>query len=193
MTEQEDIWRGVFGDEYLERNRIDPQSRLGFWKHIAKRTCAESAFELGCSRGHNLLSLRECGVKYVSGIDINEKAVRAAREHSLPVMVGPLTDLEWMSSEYDLAFTAGVLIHVPPSDIDAVLFRIKEISREWVLAVEYEDDVEVNVTYRGMKNALWRRPYGRMYHGLGLDLWETGKLDATDGFDNCTYWLLRKR
>ena len=73
-----------------------------------------------------------------------------------------------------------------------VMGNIARASRRFVLAVEYADEKEVEVEYRGHTGKLWRRPYGKIYENMDLKLIDTGLLDKESGFDSCTYWLLKR-
>jgi len=97
----------------------------------------------------------------------------------------------WWSASFDLVFTAGVLIHVPPAEIDEVLRGMARVSRRWLLSVEYEADVETMINYRGQDDLLWKRPYGAMLAKYGA-VRGSGLLTKADGFDNCTWTLVEK-
>ena len=192
MTEQEQFWAGDFGDQYLERNRVRWEDRVPFWREIGVLTGAHSAFEIGCNFGPNLLALRELGA-HVSGVDLNLTAIREAHEHGLDVRMCPAERAgELWPVCADLAFTVGVLIHVPPEQLPTVMASIVQASRRWVLAVEYAAQQEEAIEYRGHTDRLWRRPFGRLYEVLGLKPVSTGLVSKADGFDSCVYWLLEK-
>ena len=129
----------------------------------------------------------------VYGCDVNPIAVAQARAAGLDVFQGDA--LEALSSfpnpTFDLVFTAGVLIHIPPQTLPLVMQAIINASAQYVLAVEYEGD-ETMVEYRGESDRLWRRHYGRLYQDMGLKLVDSGQVGPSDGFDNCTWWLLTK-
>lgn len=192
MNPTEQFWSGDFGDSYTERNRVRWEDRIPFWREIGVLTGAHSAFEIGCNFGPNLLALRSLGA-HVSGVDVNLRAIAEAREQGLDVRMCPAERVgELWPQCADLVFTAGCLIHVPPEQLPAVMASIIQASRRWVLAVEYAADAEEMVTYRGNADRLWRRPFGRLYEGLGLKQVTTGLVSRQDGFDVCVYWLLEK-
>jgi hypothetical protein len=66
---------------------------------------------------------------------------------------------------------------------------IVQTSAKFVLAVEYEAEQEEEVEYRGHAGKLWKRPFGKLYGNLGMDLLAYG--DA-QGFNDCTYWLMSR-
>lgn len=171
---------------------MDWKKRVPFWDHMQAMTDAMSVLEVGCNAGWNLRALRENspGVT-LCGIDINYSAIREARHEGF-------TAWEQGASEpigrrnFDLVFTAGVLIHVHPYALKEIMRNIVEASRRYVLAVEYGDEKEVEVEYRGHAGKLWRRPFGKLYEDMDLKMVETGFLTKEEGFDNTTYWLLER-
>lgn len=182
------LWRGPFGDAYTARNRVDWRARLPFWEAIVGLTGAASAIEVGCNAGWNMLCLRELGVS-CCGVEVNAEASKEARSHGFFVWEVDATACDLFAGAADLVFTAGVLIHVPPADLDRAMRSIAHASRRSVVAVEYDADEEVEVEYRGQRGALWKRPFGRLYQALGLRLVVEGE---AEGFNDCRFWVLEK-
>lgn len=186
MNAQEQFWAGQFGDDYTKRNQVDWRARIPFWREIIEITGARSVHEFGCNAGWNLSAIRRAYPDVVlSGNDLNESALRQAEDAGHKVYRG--------STAYcaELVFTAGVLIHIGPEELASAMYQVIGASHRYVLAIEYEDEKEVEVEYRGHAARLWRRPYGSMYEAMGLSL--VGKVHNPHGFDNCTAWLLEKR
>ena len=193
MNEQIKFWEGSFGDSYTERNQVSAEERLPFWRDIIEQTKPGSVLEVGCNRGHNLAAIKQLdpGIRAV-GIDVNVTALAEADDVADEVHAIAAQDigLKFNPGEFDLVFTCGVLIHVPPEDLLLVMQNIKIAAYKYVLAVEYDDVDEIEVNYRGHKDRLWRRPYGRYYQQLGLTEIDGG---AAPGFDQCEYYLLEKQ
>ena len=183
-----EFWAGEFGAAYTARNRVDWRKRIPFWREVIELTGARSVFEFGCNAGWNLSAIRRVENDIQTyGREINEVALIQAEAAGHQVAtVGLITDLNC----YDLAFTAGVLIHIAPEQLDATMREIVSVSAQYVLAVEYAADKEEEVEYRGHAGKLWRRPFGKLYQDMGLKL--VKEWPAGDGFDNCTAWLLGK-
>jgi pseudaminic acid biosynthesis-associated methylase len=189
----EELWASRFGDEYTERNKFDWSRRKRFWRYIMAVTGASSVFEVGCNVGNNLLAIRDVDPSVrVIGIDVNETALAQADSRDLAVCKMAALDINWMDA-FDLVFTVGVLIHIPPKDLEEVMRNIRGATRRFVLAVEYEAKDETMVQYRGRSDALWKRPYGDLLAAGSLAIRQTGFLSKDDGFDDCTYWLLEKQ
>lgn len=188
----EEFWKGSFGDEYTQRNKINYRDRIPFWQKIVYETGIQSVLEVGCNSGWNLEALRSIDREMeLTGVDVNQSALEEASMKGFDVeelngqgIVGMFGD-----GACDLVFTCGVLIHVAPKDLKSMMQSIVDVSRQYVLAVEYHSDRETPVEYRGNKDKLWKRNYGQLYQDMGLSLIETGN---AEGFDQCTYYLLEK-
>lgn len=191
-TETEQFWAGQFGNEYLQRNRVNWADRVPFWESALEYTGALSVLEVGCNAGWNLHAIQSVRPTVeVHGVDINQSAVNEARANGLEVQCAPALGILGLHDpgSIDLVFTAGVLIHVAPQDIESVMRAIVEISGRYVIAVEYMADQEEEIDYRGHAGKLWRRPFGKLYQDLGLRLLSEG---VAGGFDQCGYVLLEK-
>ena len=99
-------------------------------------------------------------------------------------------DAFFLYDQYELTFTCGALIHVPPEDLKDRMQWMIDRSCDYVLAVEYDNPTEKMIPYRGENDKLWARPYGKLYEEMGIRMVATG--GAGEGFDSCQFWLLRK-
>lgn len=195
MSETVEFWSGEFGDQYLARNRVDWLKRVPFWQSILDKTNAKSILEVGCNAAWNMQALRRVNSELaMTGIDVNEAALKEAKGHGFDVEIMPVHEVadKFGHGVCDLVISCGVLIHISPEDITKSMTAIANVTNSYVLAVEYEAQEEQMVKYRGNVDRLWRRPFGQMYQELGFDLIETGSVGQEDGFDNCTWWLLEK-
>ena len=194
-TAQEQFWRGGFGDDYVRRcGIVNWRARVPFWRQIIDITKPRSILEVGCNAGLNLRAIRHTDPAInLCGCDINQTALEAAADDGHVVAEASIFDLGnvWWEG-FDITATCGVLIHVSDADIERAMRCIMAASKRYVLAVEYAAEKTEEITYRGYSERLWRRPFGSMYVDLGLDLVATGFLPKEAGFDDCTFWLLRK-
>jgi pseudaminic acid biosynthesis-associated methylase len=194
LTEQEQFWRQDFGDEYVRRNRVDWRSRVPFWQDIIERIRPHSVLEVGCGSGWNMRAIRNVN-PFISlwGAEINQTAIQEAADAGLHVVEASVFDLkkEWPDEGFDLVCSIGMLIHIAPEDISRAMDSIISVSNRYVLAVEYADETEVEVEYRGHSQRLWRRPFGTMYQVKGLKLVAQGAAPA-EAFDKCAWWLLER-
>lgn len=187
-----DLWSGTFGNDYTERNRVNWRARVPFWESAIQFCAPGTIFELGANAGWNLLAIQSVAPNTdLFGADVNQHAVNEARSQGLEVQhVGEhgIAGL-YEPGTMDLVFTAGVLIHIAPADLERTMRSLVELSGRYVLAIEYHANEETEVEYRGHTGALWRRDYGKLYQGLGLTLLSQG---VAGGFDDCTFYLLEK-
>jgi len=183
------MWDGEFGDAYTARNRVDWEARIPFWEGVLDRTGAASAVEFGCNAGWNLRALRKIDRNLrLRGFDVNKTALEEATAAGFSVREFDFADKIVDAVGCDISFTAGALIHIHPDRLRWAMYNVVAASTKWVLAVEYEADKEEMVPYRGYDDALWRRPFGKLYQDMGLTLVDTF---PAPGFDDCTAWLLK--
>lgn len=191
-TAQEQFWAGEFGSLYTARNGVaNWRARVPFWRQIIDITKPRSILEAGCNAGLNLRAIRHVNPAInLCGCDINQTALEAAADDGHTVAEASIFDLAdvWWE-KFDLVFSSGVLIHIGPADLERAMRCIIAASKRYVLAVEYADEKEVEVQYRGHAERLWRRPFGQMYVDLGLKLVAEG--DA-EGFDRCRFWICER-
>lgn len=191
MSGTNQFWTGDGGNAYTARNRVDWRARVPFWCDVLAMTGARSAYEVGCNAAWNLSAL-QCADSLMAlrGCEVNDRAARQAQAAGFKVATGTALEcLHFADDEYELVFTAGVLIHVPPDELHETMRAIIKASADYVLAVEYAADVEEEIEYRGRRGLLWKRPYGRLYEDMGLT---PVRQWGAPGFDRCTAWLLRK-
>ncbi len=186
-----DFWAKEGGDAYTLRNaNVDWRARTKFWRDTIPAD-VHSVFECGTNVGANLRAIRACRAAQVRGIELNMPAVVIARSFGLEVFRHDLLEPLWDPAERgDLSFTCGVLIHMSPEQIGDAVEQVAALSKKYVMAVEYMDESEVMVNYRGSDDLLWRRNYGKLYEDMGLRVVRRG--DAGEGFDKCGWVLCSK-
>ena len=196
LTDQEQFWKGEFGDSYVFRHKeLDWKARGPFWRSIIEMTKARSILEVGCNIGSNLKCIRAVDPMIAAwGCDINQAALQEAADAGLSVADASVFELHKMAgvlAGFDLTATVGMLIHVSPSDLSRAMDEIIASSKRYVLAVEYADETEVEVNYRGHSERLWRRPFGKLYEAKGLEI--VAEFDApADAFDRCHVWIMER-
>lgn len=193
----EDLWRGEFGDAYVDRNAAAGDNRASFWHQIMTRYPSRRILEVGCNLGGNLRWIAEhVEPQAVYGVDINLKALAQLHE-LLPAINGiysPARELPFRDGYFDMAFTMGVLIHQPDDTLPLVMAELVRCSRRYVLCGEYYAEQRTEVPYRGQAGALIKRDFGGIYSALfpQLQLLERGFLGRDLGWDDVTYWVFEK-
>ena len=202
ITAQEEFWAGEFGDNYIDRNQSQEVlvAKIAMFARIVQR-CSDvrSVRELGANIGLNILALKSL-FPYAAfqAIEINSQAFE--RLATIPGIAASNTTLfepvEW--SSVDLAFTAGVLIHLNPDMLPVAYERLYEASNRYVLVAEYYNPSVVEISYRGHSGRLWKRDFaGEMMDKYSdLKLVDYGFIYHRDpGFpaDDLTWFLMEKR
>jgi pseudaminic acid biosynthesis-associated methylase len=193
----EELWSGEFGDAYAARNADAWQQRGPFWRELLGKIEVTRALEVGCNVGANLHWLSEIlPPAGVFGVDVNEEALARARS-LLPktnIVLASARELPFRDRWFDLVFTAGVLIHLPPTTLPLAMSEIVRCSARYVLCSEYFAVEPTEVQYRGETGALFKRDFGGYYQELfpDLRLIEQGHLGHDEGWDDVTWWLFER-
>ena len=196
-TDQIDIWESDFGKQYTDRNNFKSEIRLKSWSEMLPLENIESVLEVGCNRGKNL----ECISKIkpdlkIFGVEPNDYAVNICKKlKSVEVNKGTAFNLPFEDSSVDLVFTANVLIHIALEDLQKAMLEINRVSKKYILCIEYIDDNETNIHYRGHDNALWKRNFKKHYEDTipGLKLVKSGFWSwDSGGFDDSHWYLWEK-
>ena len=187
MTDQKELWNGPVGKAYTDAFLLSPEEVDALWKPIIGRGRAEilaefvqdiprdaRILEIGCNAGNMLNILASLGFTRLYGVDFQSYAVRLAHKGrpGLNIVEAEARDLPWKDRFFDLVFTSGCLIHIPPTDLENVLWEVYRVSRRWVMGYEYFACQTQEVPWLGgrrigMKDgipgALWRGNYRQMY------------------------------
>ncbi|MBN9147953.1 MULTISPECIES: pseudaminic acid biosynthesis-associated methylase [unclassified Nitrobacter] len=202
ITAQEEFWAGEFGDNYIERNQSQEvlAAKTAMFARIVQR-CSNirSVRELGANIGLNILALKTLLPDAAfQAIEINSLAFEKLA--TIPeIAASNMTLFEPVGwSSVDLAFTAGVLIHLNPDMLPVAYERLHEASNRYVLVAEYYNPSVVEISYRGHGGRLWKRDFaGEMMDRYpDLKLVDYGFIyhrDPVFPADDLTWFLMEKR
>lgn len=199
------LWRGSFGDAYVDRNvatrqRIAATTRL--WSEILKVIVGaepNSILEVGSNVGINLRALRAIIEADFYAVEPNATARSILiRDHVLPetnLRDGVAQKIDFQDGVADLVFTSGVLIHIHPDDLLAACGEIYRCARRYIVCIEYFSSQPEMIPYRGHEETLFRRDFG----GFWLDNFP-GIRTLGYGFawkrasapDDLTWWIFEK-
>lgn len=203
MTPQVELWRGSFGDAYIDRNAPQDATLKALhpmWVRMLERARGLSTvLEVGANIGLNLRTLDRFLDADLTAVEPNA----VARERLLAdgvVGKGRAIDavakaLPFDDDTFDLVFTAGVLIHVNPDDLARSCQEMHRVSRKYVLCAEYYSATPREVPYRGMGGQLFLRDFGAFWMQTcpDLKLVDYGFFWTGAGaVDNLTWWLFQK-
>ena len=188
-----ELWRGDFGNTYHQRNKFKPAEVRPVFDRILRGVIYETALEVGSGLGHNLAALRR-QTRSLTGVEPNASARGEAKQSYPDIMFldGDALDLPFTDGSFDLVLTCGLLIHVAPDDIQQAVAEIVRVSRGYVLAIEYNAVEEESSEYRGRRDILWRRPFGKLFQAWGgMRLLDHDDADSLL-YPGCSWWLLTK-
>ena len=204
-TSQLTKWTSDFGDEYAERNafeewRTAPGAEV-FRRMLSGREVG-SVLEVGCNVGLNLIFINAlfAGRVQLYGVEPNLKAYQTLLSQPQMQLAGAWNcdafSLPMADASVDLAFTAGVLIHIAPADLGQATDEIVRVAKRYVLCAEYFSHTPVEVPYRKHMGLLFKRDFGAFYldrypHLRCLDygfIWQR----ECASWDNVNWWLFEK-
>lgn len=121
----------------------------------------DDVVDLGCGRGRIASLLLDVlpSAKY-TGVDVGEAQVEATRlvRPDGDFYTSRLQDFE-PDRQWDLVIISEVLMHIPPSDIEAVCHKVKGLARKWVVTIDWTaplGDVPI-------ADWNWLHPYEQMF------------------------------
>lgn len=191
----EALWRGDFGNQYVERNIQAGAARRQFWDSHLGRFPATRVLEVGCNVGANLQHIVEMVPSHeVWGVDVNDTSVRLLHQQlpSVNAGWGIARELPFRDGWFDLVFTIAVLIHQPENTLPLAMAEMVRCSRRWVCCIEYTAPKTVEVDYRDQRGAFFKRDYGRLFGELfpELRLVHKAELTKAHGFDDGLGYLV---
>ena len=200
---QDVFWSDEYAEGYRTKNRdFDNElGKQGWAKILDKVNLSQKTYlEVGCNIGRNLDQLSLLDPELTpSAIEINSKALDYVRtRHALQQsFCGPAQEASFPGSVFELVFTCGVLIHVPPEDLLNVMKKMHEWSSKYIVIAEYFNRTPVSIEYQGRPDLLFKRDFGAMFADnfdvILVDygfLW--GRIFDSAGFDDITWWLFEK-
>ena len=201
-TSQEQLWAGEFGNDYIVRNRdgaLLDSNRALFDKVLSRTQDVTSAIEFGPNIGNNLRVLRDLLPSIeLHGVEINATAAAEVQAWGgATVEVASLLDFV-PSRQWDLSFTKGVLIHLPPQALPDIYDKLVAASSRYVMVCEYYNPTPVEVAYRGHEHALFKRDFAGeildAHPELRLvDYGFTYHRDPQHPLDDSTWFLMEKQ
>lgn len=206
VSKQVELWQSEFGESYAQRNnnRITDENQAALLRDWAKVLAhatsprPETALEVGCNIGRNLLALRHF-IPQLHGIEPNRFCCETAGNNEalkgVVIRQGEGASLPYADNSIDLVFTSGVLIHIAPDHLGKTVDEIVRVARRYVVCIEYFSHEPVEVEYHGMSGFLYKRDFGRYYleRHAALRVLDYGFLwQELDSADNANWWLFAK-
>ncbi|WNK01363.1 hypothetical protein L2D14_08000 [Thalassospiraceae bacterium LMO-JJ14] len=161
---QEFFWSGVQGVAYAKRSEPPEEGYYhDIWKPVldAASDCS-SALELGCNRGGQLRAIHTLKPEIeLTGVEINPYAAEeAAKLEYAEIIQKSILDFT-PEKQWDLAFTAGVLIHFDPFYLPDAYELINKAARKYAFFYENYSETPVNIDYNGRMDLCWARDFAQ--------------------------------
>lgn len=179
----------VAAENYNEKyNRDDSERSLEtylklFDEFVGKK---KKILDIGCAGGVNIPVIRRFDPELVVGVDISPKMIELAKESygddpRIMFVNSAIQDLE-LGEKFDVIFAMLSMVHVPPTDIEMVLRKIKKLmgAGAYFLANYFEGkNEEIELAYPDMvgnKNLKRRFSYYSeeflqdVYKGAGFEI-----------------------
>ena len=194
------VWQGKFGNDYTDRNNISIEKLNQIYKNRFGITRCQlnelflgdlprniKILEAGCNIGLQLNLLREQGFRSLTGVDINEYAIKGTWFLRASVLNIPFPD-----DSFDLVFTSGVLIHISPKELPLAMSEICRVSKKYIWGYEYYADTSTEIIYRNHCDISWRNDFAGLYKNMGLVPLKEIRLKYLDSDNVDSMFLLRK-
>lgn len=202
QSEQTRAWGGEFGDQYAKRSPGSVEANVEFFKRAlparewSGRGEIKTVIEFGAGVGSNLKALKQLLPHAdLAAVEINEQAARSLEGFCRTVSHGSMLDCT-TTETYDLAFTKGLLIHIPIFDLKRAYEVLYRASRKYILLAEYYSPKRTEIEYRGMPAMAWKDDFaGHMLDTYpDLKLVEYGFVSRRDQYpqDDLNFWLMEK-
>ena len=135
-----------------------------------------SILEIGCGTGRNLVALKKAGFKKLCGIEISPKTVAAGWNHfpeykDIQVIIGPAEKVIDEVGDFDVIFTQGLLMHIPPEH-EWLFERISQKAQKLIMTNEGE-------LGRRITEHAWNRDYKVVFEKLG---WVEVEMEVGDKY-----------
>lgn len=191
-------WTGPQGNAYISRNAPMLKARTDMWDRILDPMYPVplSILEVGANVGQNIHALR-CLLPdetEFAAVEPNANALHELAIAGIPAINATADDLPFLDDQFDMSFTSGVLIHVPPDQLLRSCSEILRVARHYVVSIEYFSDKPEEIAYRGQSGLLWKRDFGQYWiDNFGLKPVACGfEWRGLTGLDNLTWWVMSK-
>jgi trans-aconitate methyltransferase len=138
----------------------------------------DSVFEVGFFSGRNLKCIQEIFPDAaLNGLEVNRRAVDFAKIKipTANLLHQDLHEMHNLTQKFDVVFTSAVLIHIPPDEIQNVIFKCLDLSQKYVLHLESVGRSEVaigpkqlNPTLKISEQLQWNVNILNIYRELGF-------------------------
>jgi pseudaminic acid biosynthesis-associated methylase len=167
-----------FGKSYANRNNLTAAQLDVLYKKnfgitrtqmnkefLANLALDARILEVGCNVGNQLVHLQKLGFTDLWGIEVSRYAIETAKLKikNVNIVKASAFDIPFKDRFFDLVFTSGVLIHIPPTNLHHTMDEIHRVSGKYIWCFEYFAERAMEVKYRGKKGLLWKNNFLRLF------------------------------
>jgi len=146
-----DFSKKEFGFVYNIRCRLEARRSLNRCRHLKDDA---RILDVGCGDGFHLGLLRQYGNKTwkLEGVDLDQKAVKAATKAGLDVHLGRVQDVNLPENSYDMVFMIQTIEHLEdPRQVLKTIFRLLREGGQLIIVTDNTDSIDFN----WFKNGHW--------------------------------------
>lgn len=156
------VWRGVFGDEWVDRCRATPDSiaaQLTVFRDILRRVeRVDSVCELGASYGMNMMVLHTLlPHAELTGVEINHKAAKMLAELPYVTAVESSIYQAEFTQRYDLVLSKGMAMYQDEAVLGNFYDILHSLSKRYIVLCEYYNPTPMEIPHREAK--LYKRDF----------------------------------
>lgn len=151
---------------------LDPWQKQIFPQHdwlikTIKSLKPKSILEVGCGFGRNLQFLldHQIPAEKLTGLDISPSLLAQAQlPKSVRLIQGNVLKLPFKSAYFNLVFTHGLLMHLPPSQLPRALSELIRVSQKYLILIE-----EIRSRPQQLNYFTWAHDYEKMIANLPVE------------------------
>ncbi|MDZ7587002.1 MAG: class I SAM-dependent methyltransferase [Patescibacteria group bacterium] len=161
-------YKALTFDQEVWQNKIFPQHQW-LLKTIT-RLDPQTILEVGCGFGRNLKFLLHHGLdpRRLAGVDFSQVMLHKAKRNlgkKLSLTKASVLKLPFQAKKFDLVFTHGLLMHLPPPDLPQALVELTRVSKKYLIIIE-----EIRVQPRQLNYFTWAHDYDKIISTLPLQV-----------------------
>lgn len=166
--------------------------------HLKDNHSFDSVFEVGLMGGRNVNEIKNKMPSIrVGGLDVNESSVKFARDNIEGAFYNMSAfDIDKLEGEWDIIFTMGVMIHLPPDQIEEFCKKALDKAKYAVIHIEcigkgqiVNGPEELNPTKKITNRIKWRPNIPEIYKNIGVESVKHSKLPSEIKRIDCSHYI----
>ena len=187
----EKFWKTEGINHMNECPQTRPFSDNLFLQHLLKLDF-KNFLEIGCNCGQytkQILELKK-DVAYHLGFDVCEDAVASGKKEGLNLIVSSLQEFE-ANQSYDMVFASGVFMHIPPDEIESLIWKFYCITDRYFLIDDYHCWYRTGrgFRYSDAKKGIWYHDFDSIFRRLGFSF---ERYSSSVGNNKRWFWVVKK-